>query len=141
YELNPNVERLARDPKYFTYVDDCLKRQCNLSVVIGDGRLQMAKATETYDLIILDAFTSDAIPIHLLTQEALAIYLKHLNPGGVIAYHISNRYLDLEPVLYNLGRARSLIYATDNDDSDEATGRSGSNWVVLAAGDELIGQL
>jgi hypothetical protein len=141
YELNPQVEKLARNPRYFTYVDDCLKRGCNLQVVLGDGRLQMAKSDERYDLIILDAFSSDAIPVHLLTLEALDIYMGHLQAGGMLAFHISNRYLDLEPVLYNIGRARSLIYAVNKDDGDDDSGRSGSTWVVMAGRDDLIGYL
>jgi hypothetical protein len=132
FELNPNVERLARNPKYFTYVDDCLRRWCNLKVELGDGRLGMLKTQETFDLIVVDAFSSDAIPVHLLTTEALYTYLEKLNEGGVIAFHISNRYVNLEPVILNLAKEYGLGYGVRSDDDDEAIGKGASTWVIVA---------
>lgn len=132
YELDPNVERLSRNRDNFTYVDDCIKRWCNLKVVLGDGRLRLAEAEETYDLIILDAFSSDAIPIHLLTLEAMNTYLAKLNENGFISFHISNRYINLEPVLLNLAQKLGLGYAVRSDDAEEKTGKGASTWVVLA---------
>jgi hypothetical protein len=141
YELNPDVAALAQDARYFTYVDDCKRRWCNLSIVVGDGRLQMAKSRETYDLIVIDAFTSDAIPVHLLTVESLDIFRQHLSPGGLLAYHISNRFVALEPVLANLARERGYGYAVRTDDGDEASGRGASSWAVLAAEAEMYDPL
>lgn len=132
FEINPAVERLARDPDLFTYVDDCIKRWCQLKIVIGDGRLKLAESEEAYDLIVVDAFSSDAIPVHLITREALGLYLKHLSEGGILAYHISNRYVNLEPVLLNQAKELGLGYAVRSDDADESIGKGSSTWVILA---------
>ena len=100
YEIDPVVEQIARDDRYFSYLSD---RAADIPVVLGDARLALAHAPDlAYDLMILDAFSSDAIPLHLMTREALRLYLDKLAPGGVIAFHISNRMLDLAPVLGNL---------------------------------------
>ena len=102
YEIDPAVERIARDPSYFTYLEDCGAR---CQVMIGDARLSLARARpQQFGLIILDAFSSDAIPIHLLTREAMELYLSRLAPGGVIALHISNLHLSLSPVLGRVAR-------------------------------------
>ncbi len=122
YEIDPLVERIARDPRLFTYLRDCPGRH---DVVLGDARLSLARASGVrYGLIVLDAFTSDAIPIHLLTREALALYRSRLREGGVLALHISNNYLDLEPVVAQLARDAGLACrAQQGADSD---------WAVLA---------
>lgn len=104
YEINPEVEHLAR--RYFTYLADC-KGRCE--VVLGDGRLVMeAEAAQHYDVLVLDAFTSDAPPMHLLTVEAFATYLRHLKPDGVLVVNSTNSYLDLAPVVLAVGRAVGL---------------------------------
>jgi spermidine synthase len=106
YEIDPVVERIARDPRLFTFLRDCPGRY---DVVLGDARLSLSRASgRRYGLIVLDAFTSDAIPIHLLTREALALYRLRLRDGGVLALHISNYYLDLEPVVGRLARDAGL---------------------------------
>ena len=115
YEINPDMVRIATNPRIFTYLSDCLKRSCPLAVVEGDGRLQMAQSVETYDFIAVDAFLGDAIPTHLLTREAMEVYLSHLNPQGIVAFHISNRYINLEPVLYELGQHLQLYSAIYRD--------------------------
>lgn len=97
YEIDPDIARLARDSQYFTYLQDTPAR---VDIVLGDGRLSIAKAPNRYyDLIVADAFSSDAVPVHLLTLEALSGYLSKLTENGVLLFHLSNRYLDLEPVL------------------------------------------
>jgi spermidine synthase len=97
FEIDPIVERIARDARYFTFLRDCPPAT---RVVIGDGRLSLiAEPDSSFDLIVIDAFGSDAIPVHLLTREATALYLRKLRPDGILAFHISNRYLDLEPVV------------------------------------------
>jgi len=96
YEIDPAVVRLARDPRYFTYLSET---PAEVEVVLGDGRLSLARSRSSYDTLVLDAFSSDAIPVHLLTEEAFTAYLQHVGPDGVIAVHITNRYFDLEPVL------------------------------------------
>jgi hypothetical protein len=94
YEINPVCERMARE--YFRYLSDC---RGSVDVKIGDGRLQLERESQSFDVIVLDAFSGDAIPAHLLTVEAFGIYLRHLLPSGVIAVHITNRYFDLRPVI------------------------------------------
>lgn len=122
YEIDPVVERIARDPRLFTFLRDCRGRY---DVVLGDARLSLARAADRrYGLIVLDAFTSDAIPVHLLTREALALYRARLREGGVLAVHISNHYLDLEPVVARVARAAGLVCRAQR-------GAQG-DWAVLA---------
>jgi spermidine synthase len=100
YEINPEVERLARTR--FTYLEQCAG---NVEVVIGDARLSMEKeASQQFDILVLDAFSSDAIPTHLLTREAFEIYFRHLRHYGAVAVHISNRHLNLFPVMTGLSK-------------------------------------
>ncbi|MFC1806577.1 spermidine synthase [Planctomycetota bacterium] len=122
YEINPEVERLAR--KHFTYLADS---EADCRVVLGDGRLSLEREPpERFDILALDAFTSDAVPVHLLTREAFAIYLRHMKPGGLIVANISNRYLDLRPVLlavashYDLG-AVVIDYEPETDEPEDGT--------------------
>lgn len=97
YEIDPLVERIARDPRYFQFLANCGNQP---RVVLGDARLTIADTPDgTYDVLILDAFSSDSIPMHLLTREALALYLHKLAPGGHLLFHISSRTLDLIPVV------------------------------------------
>jgi SAM-dependent methyltransferase len=103
YEINPAVVHVARDTGYFSFLRTCLP---GASFVIGDARLTLGHAPGEFDLIILDAFSSDAIPIHLITREALALYGRKLAPGGMLFFHITNRHLDLAPVLGDLRRTR-----------------------------------
>lgn len=106
YEIDPLIERLARDPRYFSYLRDCPPAT---RVVIGDARVTLREAPDhAYDLIVIDAFSSDAIPTHLLTREAIAGYVAKLAPHGVLALHISNRYLDLAPVIGAVAREAGL---------------------------------
>jgi hypothetical protein len=134
YEIDPSVERIARDPAYFTFLRDCAP---GASVVLGDARLSLAHAADRgYDLMVLDAYSSDSTPVHLITREALALYRDKLAPGGVLAFHISNQYLDLKPVLGNLARDAGLIALFQDDllirPDDAARGKSASQWVVMA---------
>jgi hypothetical protein len=97
YEIDPVVERIARDSRYFQFLANCGNRP---RVVLGDARLTIAAAPDgSYDVLVLDAFSSDSIPMHLLTREALALYLRKLAPGGLLLFHISSRTLDLGPVI------------------------------------------
>ena len=90
------------------------------------------KLTEHYDLLIIDAFSSDAIPVHLLTQEAMRTYLDRCSAHGLIAFHISNRHIDLEPVLAALAREAKLTGLIQSDGDDDEVGKTASDWVVLA---------
>ena len=95
--------RIARDPRLFSFLSRAARR--GLPVVLGDARLTLAASAQRYDLIVLDAFSSDAIPVHLLTREALAGYLSRLEPGGVLVLHISNRHMELGRVVAAVGAA------------------------------------
>ncbi|MBE3071316.1 MAG: fused MFS/spermidine synthase [Planctomycetes bacterium] len=129
YEINPDVMRFATT--HFTYLGDS-KAECE--VVLGDARLSLEReAAEGYDVLALDAFSGDAIPLHLLTVEAFEIYRRHLKPDGILAAHISNRFLDLKPVVLGLadhfGMAVAVIDAGDEDKEE----LSPSLWVLLSA--------
>jgi spermidine synthase len=133
YEIDPAMARIAADPRYFTFLHDS---RASVSVVIGDGRLEMAKApAHGYDLIVLDAFSSDSVPVHLLTREAVALYLSKLAPGGLIAFHVSNRYFDLEPVVGRVARSlglTGLYQAHVPPRAARESGAAASQWVVVA---------
>lgn len=134
YEIDPTVVRIARDPRYFTFLQLCPP---DIRVVLGDARLSLAAAPDaSYGLIVLDAFSSDAIPSHLLTREALGLYLRKLRESGLLALHISNNHLDLEPTVANLAHDAQLVALARFDERvspDEArAGKTPSHWVVLA---------
>jgi SAM-dependent methyltransferase len=131
YEINPAVERLARAP--FTYL---AQTPAKVDVIMGDARLELEheldrKEPQNFDLLALDAFSSDAIPVHLLTAEALALYLRHLKPDGVIAIHISNRYLDLQPVVERLADHHGLAVACISDDPTDDWWQYSTTWMLL----------
>jgi hypothetical protein len=134
YEIDPLIERIAFNPKYFTYLRDCPPAK---RIVLGDARLSLVQAPDSsYDFIILDAFSSDAIPVHLLTREALQLYLRKLAPGGSIAFHISNRYLNLEPVLVEVARDAHIAGIVGADtaitSAQTMSFKMNSKWVVLS---------
>lgn len=139
YEIDPVVARIARDSRYFTFIRDCAP---SAAVVMGDARISMLQAEAgEYDVIVLDAFSSDAIPIHLITREALSLYLRKLAPGGAIAFHISNRHLNLEPMLRNLAADAGLVALAQADGPREAVYEAPSRWVVVARGGTDLGAL
>lgn len=132
YEIDPVVLRLARDGGPFDFLETCAPEA---DVVLGDARLSLRHESRTFDLIVLDAFTSDAIPIHLLTREAVELYLSRLNPDGLLLFHISNGYLDLRPIVARVARelglaARAQLFVP----REEARGTwlIASEWIVLA---------
>lgn len=129
FELDPAVERIARSPEYFTYLTDCGAR-CD--VVLGDARLSLALVPAIYDFVVLDAFSSDAIPAHLVTREAMALYLSRLSADGAIAFHISNRHLDLRPVIGSLAADHGLVARVQLHRPEPGSGASSSLWVVAA---------
>jgi hypothetical protein len=133
YEIDASVEKLARDPNRFRYISECAP---NIPVVLGDARLTLAESTDTYDLIVLDAFSSDAIPIHLMTREAMATYVSRLAPGGTVLMHVSNRHLELASVVAGIAHANGLVSRMNNraarDDEDDAKYLFTSTVVVSA---------
>jgi len=97
FEIDPAVERIARDPAFFTFLKNA---KGNVDVVVGDGRLTLSKTEPgTFDVLVMDAFSSDAVPMHLLTREFIASALERLKPGGILAFHVSNIFFDLQPVV------------------------------------------
>ena len=142
FEIDPAVERIARDARYFSYLADC----GNPPVVLGDARLTLESTPAAgYDLMVLDAYSSDAIPVHLMTREALALYLDKLRPGGLLTFHISNIYFDLRPVLANLAADAGLTAMVRVDDriliSEVEAGKRGSTWAVLARNPADLGKI
>jgi hypothetical protein len=131
YEINPAVVDVARDARYFSYVGDCA--QVPFNVVLGDARLKLKDAPDaSYGLIVLDAFSSDAIPVHLITQQALDLYLSKLAPHGLLVFHISNRNLDLRPVVADVAQSRNLASTLLEDPILNSTrGKDPSVWVVM----------
>jgi hypothetical protein len=140
YEINPQVTDIARKP--FSYL---ALSPAKIEIVMGDGRLSMEnEPPQEYDFLIMDAFSSDAVPVHLLTKEAFAIYQRHLKPDGAILVNISNRYLNLRPVVENA--AREFGYQAYNIDSsdggiDEEDGGwwfYAASWMVLSKNTEFM---
>jgi len=142
YEIDPAVERIARTPGYFSFLRACGAR-CR--VEIGDARVSLTRARPgQYDLIILDAFSSDAIPTHLLTSEAVSLYLARLAPGGVLAFHISNRHLALGPVLARAALRHGLTALEQRQhvsEAEAADGKRPSDWVIAARDRRDLGPL
>ena len=134
FEIDAAVERIARDTRYFHYLADC---GGGTKVVLGDGRLSLkAMPDRSYDLIVIDAFSSDSIPMHLLTQQAVALYLQKLKPRGVILFNISNEYLRLAPVLATLvtsAGAAGRHELFQPSPAQVAQGASASEWMAIAA--------
>lgn len=113
YEIDPVVDRLARDTRYFTYLAGA---PVAVRTVLGDARLSLAAdASERYNVLIIDAYSSDAVPVHLLTREAVDLYLKRLAPGGILAFHLSSRHLDLRPVIAAIAQESRLICRVRDD--------------------------
>jgi hypothetical protein len=131
YEIDAEVERIARDTRYFSHLAAC-GTQCE--VVIGDARLSLQNRPAMHDVIVLDAFSSDSIPIHLLTRDAVELYLSRLNPGGILAIHISNNHLDLRSVVAGVMRDLELAGRVQYQSTPRgaAEGSFGSHWAVLA---------
>jgi hypothetical protein len=142
YEIDPAVIRIARDPYLFSFLWVC---RPDVPIILGDARLTLAEAPDgAYDLIIVDAFSSDAIPIHLLTREAMAIYLKKLSPHGMVVMHVSNRHLELASVVAGIAAANGLIArVSDSSDLDEAANpyKFVATVVAVARSEEDFGAL
>ncbi len=142
YEINPSVIDIANDPHgYFTFLHDSTAR---VEIIPGDARLSMEKElagghSQQFDVLVIDAFNGDSVPMHLLTREAMLIYLRELKPDGVLAVHISNLYLNLRPVLAEHSRNLNLRYGFVHVDEKDAVDWA-SDWVLLARNDKVLGQ-
>jgi spermidine synthase len=121
YEIDPDVERVARE--HFSFISGS---PANVEVVLGDARLSMEReSSQNYDVLALDAFSGDGIPFHLMTREVMETYLRHVKPDGVLAFHISNRHLDLAPIVGGLAHHYGLhtVFIRDNDATWALTAR------------------
>ena len=137
YEIDPEVVRIARTPRWFTYLADTRAR---VETVLGDGRLSLARERAgRFRVLVVDAFSSDAIPVHLLTREAVATYVRALAGDGVLAIHLTNLHLDLVPVVDGIARELDLVGLwVDNEVETEQQlreGKAASRWAFLARGD------
>jgi hypothetical protein len=133
YEIDPAIETIARDRKHFSFISRC---RPDLEVVIGDARLKIAAApADSSDVLIIDAFSSDAIPMHLLTEEAFAAYQRYMAPGGLLIVHISNKFLDLSPVISSMesaGWTARIRSSLEPDGSEQDVIFYPSTWVVMS---------
>jgi hypothetical protein len=134
YEINPQMIQIAQ--AYFTFLT---RSPATIALVEGDARLSLAReAAQHFDLLVLDAFSGDAIPIHLLTREAFATYLRHLAPRGLLAVNISSDYFDLTPVLRGIAHVFGLHGVRVVSEEDEALALSGADWVLLSPSAEVL---
>ena len=128
YDINPAVIDIAK--REFSYLSES---DATVETALGDARLVLEReAPQRFDVLAIDAFSSDAIPVHLITHEALGIYLKHMKPTGIVAFHVTNRFLNLVPVVEGLAHERDLWFAWISDD-EYGPGGSSSEWVLLSA--------
>ena len=142
FEIDPAVNRIASDPRFFCYLQNA---HADLQVVLGDARLSLTESKDRFDLIVLDAYSSDAIPVHLLTREALALYQSRLTEHGVLVFHVSNQYFRLAPVVARLaGDAGWLCWVRNSgrlDARDQAQGLVPSHYAVVARRPADVGAL
>lgn len=141
FEIDPEVVRLARNPANFRFLSDC---GSGVDFVTGDARLTLVESSARYDLIVLDAFSSDAIPVHLLTREALAGYASRLSPNGVIALHVSNVHMELASVVAAVAAEEGFVayFKRSNDANDFIKDRrTNSDVIALARSEASLGEL
>jgi SAM-dependent methyltransferase len=134
YDINPAVEGVARSK--FRYLRDS---PAEIDVVTGDARVSMAsEAPQRYDVIAVDAFSGDAIPVHLIDMQALNVYKRHLAPGGIVAFHVSNRYLNLKPVVVQIAARAGMKVAYISNDGDDPKAVWSSDWVLVTANEQFL---
>jgi hypothetical protein len=143
FEIDPVVAGIATDPRYFTYISGAPEP---VRIVLGDARLTLAREPEGgFDLLVLDAYSSDAIPMHLATREALALYASRLAAGGVMVFHLSNQHLDLVPILAATAHTLGLVSYERHDQSiskgEAREGKEASRWLVMASHKEFLAPL
>ncbi len=133
YEINPQVVDVAR--REFSFLGDS---GAEIETVLGDARLAMEReAPQNYDVLVIDAFSSDSIPVHLITREAMAVYLRHMKPGGVIAFHVTNRFLHLAPVVKRIADDVGLQTALISDDAEDSD-LARTDWVLVTRNQALL---
>jgi len=128
YEINPAVEPIAKN--VFTYIRDS---GAEVAIVEGDARTSLThEPPQGFDVLVIDAFSGDAIPLHLLTTQALALYRKHLAPGGILAFHISNQHVDLEPPIALLAKAAGMRAARVSSFANDKRGEFTATWILIS---------
>jgi SAM-dependent methyltransferase len=138
YDIDPRVVQIARSE--FSFLADSAAR---IEIAIGDARLALEREpAQNFDVLAVDAFSGDAIPVHLITREALAVYLRHMKPDGIVAFHVSNRFLDLIPVVARLAREENAhaVLVNDDPDDDDKSLRSRSDWVLVSRSQAALEQ-
>jgi hypothetical protein len=139
FEIDAAVRQIAQDPQYFTYLTNC---RVTPEIRMGDARLTLAAEPNLqFDVLLIDAFSSDAIPVHLLTHEAMQMYFEKLAPHGLLMVHLSNRHLYLAPVVARSAAEMNVVARLRNDDDESELGKTGSEWAVLARNPEDFGSL
>ena len=144
FEIDPLVVRIASDNRFFTYLGDVATDPAiKLVGILGDGRLRLAEQPPaSSDLIVIDAFSSDSIPLHLLTKEAVAMYASRLRPGGLIAFHISNNHFNLAPPIAAIARDLGLAAAVRSDFDvsplEAGLGKRPSVWAAVGGADDIV---
>lgn len=141
FEIDPAVVRIAKDPKRFAFLTEC---RPDVKLVVGDARLTLADQPDgQFDVLLVDAFSSDAIPTHLLTKEAMAIYRQKVKPDGLILIHISNKHMTLGSAVAGIAKANGMVFrANDSDEGyDEDNHMFGSNVVAVARNEAALGRL
>ncbi|XZE18737.1 spermidine synthase [Pirellulaceae bacterium SH449] len=144
YEIDPAMKRVAEDPEYFTFLKECYPEGGpSYEIKIGDARLEMAtEPEEKFDLIVLNAFSSSSPPLHLLTLEAVNVYISKLKPDGILAFNASNRHLELEPALAAIAKSKGLAFRNAKDvirsAEEKRRGKMNSSIVLMARSEELL---
>ena len=134
YEINPAVPAIAK--KTFTYIGDSA---AEVEIVEGDARTSLAlESPQNFDVLVVDAFSGDAIPLHLLTTEAMAIYRRHLAPNGILAFHISNRHVDLAPAIALLADSAGMEARRVSSGSTQQRGEYTASWMLVTANKEFF---
>lgn len=153
FDIDPVVKRIAEDRRLFTYVKDAEAKGATVEILVADARLSLEKwpttgknpnASRRFDILLVDAFSSDAIPVHLLTREAIQLYFTKLADHGVLMVHISNRHLDLAPVVGNIAESLGLVCRRNSDSvssEDRQEGKYESDWIVVARTEKDLGPL
>jgi hypothetical protein len=152
YEINPAVVEIAESARWFTYLKDCRARGGQCEIKLGDARLSLQQELAEgqrgrYHVLVLDAFSGDGVPTHLLTERALAMYIQHLSgpadggPHGALAVHLSNRYLDLEPVVRGAAQHFGIPAVYVRSLPDPRFSISGADWIILTRNEPLLADL
>lgn len=145
FEIDSHVRRLVEPPDHFTYIDQAKKQGVDIEFLMGDARLTLEQQDRQWGFMLIDAFSSDSIPAHLLTVESVDLYFKHLTANGLCGLHISNRYLNLEPVVEKivkkLGLTARVMHDSATSEDEVFSGKTSSTWIVVARDEQSLGDL